>query len=105
MYFFPHHLNYLEKKEDFFFFMGRGGKWTELSSGPMDLVIVIILKNGLSYVMKIEGPARSEAMGHGEDQSVEPGRTGPKGLGGPECFQAGKDQRAWREEQRGPKRA
>lgn len=26
------------------------------------------------------GPARRETMGHGEDQSVEPGRTGPEGV-------------------------
>ncbi|KAI9514720.1 N-terminal kinase-like protein [Dissostichus eleginoides] len=44
--------------------------------------------------MKIEGPARSEAMGHGEDQSVEPGRTGPKGLGGPEKGPEGMEGRA-----------
>lgn len=46
--------------------------------------------------MKIAGPARSEAVGHGEDQNgarqnrtrgrgrtrVEPGRTGPEGMEG-----------------------
>ncbi|KAK9518179.1 hypothetical protein VZT92_023492 [Zoarces viviparus] len=33
--------------------------------------------------MKIAGPVLSEAVGHGEDQRVEPGRTGPEGMGGP----------------------
>lgn len=41
MYFFPSFKLLRKKKEDFFFSMGVG-KWTELSSGPMDLVIVII---------------------------------------------------------------
>ncbi len=36
---------------------------------------------------------------------VEPGRTGPEGVGGPKRSQAGQDQRAWWEKQRVLERA
>lgn len=55
--------------------------------------------------MKIAGPACGARPWDTGRTRMEPGRTGPEGVGGPEWCQAGKDQRAWREEQRGPNRA